>query len=552
MTVSRRTLGLSLLSLAAAVPFAGTLAACSESSEAVPGAPSSGPRSGGTLTWGVETEATTLNPQLNGQDKTKLYLRNAYESLLARKDDGTFVGWLATKWEVSQDQLTYTFTLRDGVKFHDGEALSAATVVTNVTQLQDATYNSSSAAGPLSHVASVKASDDTTVVLVLKDRYAPFLDYIGSLALLSTKSFASSDLKSGGPGVAGTGPFVLASYAKGQQLEFTRFEEYNWAPETRGHQGAAHLEKVIYRFLPESSVRLGALQSQQLQVIEGVPGTLAAQFKDNPQYSYQTSLNTGTPYSLYFNSTVEPTSEQKVREAFRHAVDLDAILTSVYAGQRTRAWSAVSPQDPNFYDKSLEGTYGNDPAKANALLDEAGWTGRDGDGFRTKDGKRLTIVNYQSKPYVRDQRDVLLQAIQAQVKQNAGIDFDVQVVDSGIADQHRAARDYGTWDNSNTNPDGVDIEYHWLLPDHGGFINLSVATDPELVDWLRKAQQTTDVAERAQHYFALQQFVIAEKAYSLPLYEPEDQIAALASVQGVGFRTYHQLPENAYDIWLEE
>ncbi len=160
-------------------------------------------------------------------------------------------------------------------------------------------------------------------------------------------------------------------------------------------------------------MRLGALQSGQVDVIEGVPGTQAAQFQKTDKFTYLTALNTGTPYSLYFNTLASPTSDQKVREAFRDAVDLDAILQSVYAGQRTRAWSAVSPQDPpNFYDKSLEGSYGNDVKKANALLDEAGWTGRDADGYRTKDGKRLTISDYQAQPYVRDQRDTLLQAIQ--------------------------------------------------------------------------------------------------------------------------------------------
>jgi ABC-type transport system substrate-binding protein len=86
------------------------------------------PQSGGTLTWGVESEPVTLNPQLNGQDKTKLLLRNSYEQLLARKADGTFVPWLASAYTVSDDELTYTFTVRDGVKFWDGAVLDAAAV----------------------------------------------------------------------------------------------------------------------------------------------------------------------------------------------------------------------------------------------------------------------------------------------------------------------------------------------------------------------------------------------------------------------------------------
>ncbi|GMA24449.1 peptide ABC transporter substrate-binding protein [Luteimicrobium album] len=542
-----------LAATALSVSAALVLAACSGGADAgTKASDSATPQAGGTLTWGVETEPVTLNPQLNGQDKTKLLLRNAYEQLLARQDDGTYVPWLASAYKVSDDELTYTFTLRDDVTFWDGEKLDAAAVVTNLKQQLNPKYNPYGAAGPLSHLKSATATDDRTVTLVLKEKYAPFLDYVGSLPLISPKSYAKADVQAGGPDIAGTGPFVLTKYVKGQELDFTKNKDYAWAPATAKHQGAAYLDALTYRFLPESSVRLGALQSGQVDVIEGVPGTQAAQFQKNGAFTYQTALNTGTPYSLYFNTLSGPTSDVKVREAFRDAVDLDAVLKSVYAGQRTRAWSAVSPEDPSFYDKSLEGTYGNDKDAANKLLDEAGWTGRDSDGYRTKDGKRLTITDYQSQPYVRDQRDTLLQAIQAQVKQNAGIDFDVQVVDSGVSDEHRAKNDYGTYDNSNTNPDGVDIEYHWLPADKGGFINLSNVTDPQLTTWLTAAQQTTDTAKRAEQYDALQQYVIKEKAYSFPLYEPEDQIAASSKVHGTGFRTYYQLPEGAYDVWLSK
>ncbi|MGC5168353.1 ABC transporter substrate-binding protein [Luteimicrobium sp. DT211] len=551
--LGRRPAALAAALTVSAISTAFVLAGCAGGSDA--GTASSGtgtPTAGGTLTWGVETEPTTLNPQLNGQDKTKLLLRNSYEQLLARQDDGTYVPWLASGYKVSDDELTYTFTIRDGVTFWDGSTLDAAAVVTNIKQVLNPKYNPYGSSGPLSHLKSATATDARTVTLVLKEKYAPFLDYVGSLALISPKSYAKADVQAGGPDVAGTGPFVLSKYVKGQELDFTKNAHYDWAPATAKHQGAAYLDALTYRFLPESSVRLGALQSGQVDVVEGVPGTQAAQFQKDSRFTYQTALNTGTPYSLYFNTLESPTSDVRVRQAFRDAVDLDAVLKSVYAGQRTRAWSAVSPADPTFYDKSLEGTYGNDKDAANTLLDEAGWTGRDSEGYRTKDGKRLTITDYQSKPYVRDQRDTLLQAVQAQVKQNAGIDFDVQVVDSGVSDQHRAKNDYGTYDNSNTNPDGVDIEYHWLPAAKGGFINLSNATDPQLTTWLTAAQQTTDTAKRAEAYDALQQYVITDKAYSFPLYEPEDEIAASSTVHGVGFRTYYQLPESAYDVWLSK
>ncbi|MEY9380564.1 ABC transporter substrate-binding protein [Rhizobium leguminosarum] len=510
------------------------------------------PVSGGKLTWGVETEPATLNPQLNGQDKTKLLLRNAYESLLARTADGGYVPWLATEYKISEDGKTYTFKLRNDVTFTDGQKLNAQAVVTNFTKLKDAAYSGSVSAGPVSRIEDVKAVDDDTVSFTLKRVYAPFLDYVASLEILSPAAFASSQLKSGGPEIAGTGPFILKRYAKGQEIQFAKNPSYNWAPKNAAHQGSAYLDDVTYRFLPESSVRAGALTSGQVDVIEGISGNDAALFKENADFSYQTALNTGTPYSLFLNVTWGPTQDIAVRKALVASIDVDAVLTAVYRGERTRAWGITSPIDPQFYDKSIEKTYGADAKLANRLLDEAGWTTRDAEGFRSKDGKRLTIEVVQAQATVRDQRDVLLQALQAQARQNAGIDLAIIFVDAGTYTDRRKTGQFGSIANSNTPTDAIDIEYHYLPLDKGGTINYSRAAAPELLQWLNEAASTLDNKKRFELYAGLQRFAIVDQAYALPLYEPEDQVAAADYVKGITFRPFKQLPESAYDIWRSE
>ncbi|MEP7454002.1 ABC transporter substrate-binding protein [Phyllobacterium sp. SB3] len=510
------------------------------------------PVTGGALVWGVETDPATLNPQLNGQDKTKLLLRNVFESLLARTADGGYVPWLANEYRISDDGKTYTFTLRDGVTFTDGEKLDAAAVVKNFTRLKDAAYSGSTSAGPVSKVANAKALDAHTVELTLSGVYAPFLDFAASLEILSPKAFDSAQLKSGGTEIAGTGPFILNRYVKGQDIHFVKNAAYNWAPKTAAHQGPAYLDEVTYRFLPESSVRTGALSSGQVDVIEGISGNDAGLFKDNPDFTYQNALNTGTPYSLFLNVTYGPTQDVKVRKALLAAVDVDAVLKSVYRGERTRAWGITSPIDAQFYDKTIEGAYGTDPNLANQLLDEAGWSARDGDGFRTKDGKRLSIEIVQAQATVRDQRNVLLEAVQAQARQNAGIDLSVSYVDAGTYTDRRKTGQFGSIANSNTPTDAIDIEYHYLPIDQGGSINYSRAAAPELLTWLKAAASTLDAKERFALYAKLQRFAIVDQAYALPLYEPEDQIAAASYVKGISFRQFKQLPESAYDIWRSE
>jgi len=510
------------------------------------------PRSGGSLTWGVETEPNTFNPQLNGQSKAELILRVAYESLLARKPDGSYIPWLAQGYTLSDDGKTYTFTLRPDVSFSDGKKLDANAVAENFRHAQDPAYCAgSSLCAIASRIESVNTPDDHTVVVTLKQVYAPFLSFAAGLKLLSPASWTSPQLKAGGPDLAGTGPFILKRYEKGQQVEFVKNPNYNWASGNAAHQGPAYLDSVTYRFLPESSVRAGALLSGQVDVIEGISGNDAGEFKDNKDFTYQHALNTGTPYSLFLNVTYGPTQELKVRQALLQGLDVGPILQSIYRGERTRVWGITSPVDP-LYDNGLDGKYGNNPTLANSLLDEAGWKTRDADGFRSKDGKRLSIEIIQAQATVRDQRDVLLQALQAQARQRLGVELKIRYVDSGTYTDVRNTGQFGSIANSNTDTDGIDIENHYLPVKGGGAINYSRTDAPEIIPLLQGASQTLDNEKRKGFYTQLQEFAILQQAFAIPLYEPEDQIAAASYVHGVGFRPFKQMPENAYDVWLSD
>ncbi|MFT4198489.1 MAG: ABC transporter substrate-binding protein [Pseudoxanthomonas sp.] len=206
--------------------LAAALAACSRapsSASAQADVAPARPSAGGSLTWGVETEPQTLNPHINGQDKVALILRNSYESLLARTEDGGFVARLASAWEVSDDGLTYTFHLRPDVKFSDGSALDAATVIRNVQALRQPGYTPIAIhIFYLDRIADIQAPDPHTLRITLKQPYSPFLGYFSSLPLLASSAFDSPDLKAGGPGIAGTGPFVIKRYQPGQQIEFEK------------------------------------------------------------------------------------------------------------------------------------------------------------------------------------------------------------------------------------------------------------------------------------------------------------------------------------------
>ncbi|MFB4278050.1 MULTISPECIES: ABC transporter substrate-binding protein [unclassified Nonomuraea] len=501
-----------------------------------------------SLTWAIETQPITLNPQQWAQNKVRLLVFNQFDALLSRAADGSFGPWLATSWQVSDDGLTYTLRLRDDVTFHDGSKFDAAAVKANLDQFRVPGYNPAVAAIQLRAYEGAKVLSPTTLEITLKEPDALFLDFLASpyAGQISPKSLKSAkDLKFGGPDLAGTGPFILDRYVQGQEIHYRRNPAYNWPPAGAAHQGPAHLPEITYRFLPEAAVRVGALTSGQVQVIEGVPATEVALIKQDPALTLRTALNSGTSFSYYFNTSRAPFDDQRVREAFREAVNVDTVLQSVYQGTATRAWSIVGKAGP-FYDPGLERAFGGDVAKANALLDEAGWKQRDAEGFRVKDGRRLTVRTVASAPFVRDRRDILAQAIQAQVKQNAGIDFQVKIVDQGTAQKALDENEYEIFENSRGDSD-AGAALNLILP-RGGAINRTHFADDRVDKWLAEAGADADQARRKELYARVQRAVVLEKAIVFPIYVPADQIAAQKSVQGLGFHPASGTPAGAYDV----
>ncbi|MFI1995752.1 ABC transporter substrate-binding protein [Actinoplanes sp. NPDC020271] len=510
------------------------------------------PVSGGSLTWAVETEPITFNPHQYAQAKARLLVWNTFEALLTHDDKGGYLPWLASGYEVSPDGRTYTFKLRTGVTFSDGTRFDAAAVKANIDQILVPNYAPGVAAVQLKDLDKVEVKDDSTVVFQLKKPDVLLLDFLSSPqgAQISPKPIKeATNLKAGGPELAGTGPFVLDRYTPGQEVHFKKNPAYNWAPANAGHTGPAYLDEITYRFLKESSVRVGALTSGQVQIIEGVPATDEPLLSADADLSLVRGLNSGSAYSYYFNTVHAPFDDVRVRQAFREALDVPAVLDGVYRNTATRAWSVIGPTSP-FYDKSLEGSYGANAAKANQLLDGAGWSAKDAEGFRTKDGKRLTVRLVQSAPYVRDRRDVLAQAVQAAVKQSAGIDLEIQLVDQGTATKALADGEYELFDNSRADTDaGAALN---LLLYSTGSINRTGFTSPELDKLLDDAVATTDQAGRADLYEQVQKLAVTDQALVQPLYAPQDQIAASKSVGGVGFEPTAGVPVDAYNLWLSK
>ncbi|WP_166873306.1 ABC transporter substrate-binding protein [Salinibacterium sp. ZJ450] len=497
-----------------------------------------------TITFGIEGAnlgSGHMDIHSTQLDVSSLVLRNSFDSLVAQNEDGTFAPWLAKSWEVSDDQLQYTFTLREDVTFHDGEPFNAEAVKANFDHVVDPETASAQAASLIGYAeeggyyVDTQVVDEFTVQVNFSQPYAPFLQGVSlpQLGFYSPKVLAESadTLRAGGPDVTvGTGPFILTEYTPDQELVFEANPDYNWPAEGSEHTGTAASDRLVIRILPETSSRLGALTSGEVDVAADITPSMTEQVGDG--FDTTTVELPGIPYSLYINEANGVFADPLVRQAFRIGFDLDTAIENIYFGQFDRAWSILAPTTPNSYDPSLEGSWPYDPDAAGALLDQAGWTERDSEGYRVKDGQRLSVQWIAWTP-VADDKASLADVIQSDLR-DIGFEVVRDVVEPAQYNELYGPRTFDLTDWGFSGPDADVLRSHLHT---GGFQNASTVSKPEIDNLLDDAVATTDPAERESLYQQVQQWN-NEQVLIVPLYVPSEITVASKAVEGLSFDLY--------------
>ncbi|MGJ7544199.1 ABC transporter substrate-binding protein [Variovorax sp. LT1R16] len=509
------------------------------------------PRSGGQVTFGVTTDPICFNPHRSTQQNSYIVIRNYIDSLVAKGTGGKFLPWLAQEWSVSADGKTYSFKLRPNVVFHDGSKLDAEAVKFNFDFVRD-TRNTNAAGELLKSVTGVQVVSPTEVRLQLERPDSGLLESIASvrLGLISPKALQAGDgLCAGGPALAGTGPFVFENYTRGQSASFVKNKDYAWAPGYAAHPGAAYLDRVTVRFLPEYAVRAGALSSGQVDVIEGVQPTDVGLFKGRPGFQFLVGpAGAQTSFTLNVNYTIAPATDVRVRRALRDGADIGALVNSVYRGTYRRAWSNIGP-DNHFYNKGLENSWGNDVKGANRLLDEAGWTARDAEGYRTKDGQRLAIEVGYPQPFIRDNREVLIQGLQAQLRKNLGFDLKLRFITGGEWAQQLQKGNWTIYPNTYLPADAAQ-ELQGNIGDSGFIRAVADKGDKELFRLINDALASTSPEAKKKLVEDAQRRAV-DQGIIVPLFSANYQLAAKAHVRGLSFETQLDSPSNFHDVWLD-
>jgi peptide/nickel transport system substrate-binding protein len=320
---------------------------------------------GGTLVVCQPAEPPGLDPTGNTAAAIdRVVYANIYEGLIKVDSQGNFVPGLARSWSVSPDGLTYTFQLQQNVKFHNGEPFNAAVAKWN---LDRAKFKQTVNPHPeyFRGIRQINAPADDVLEIVLQDVDALFIAHLaeGDAVMLPMKGFESAKSNP-----VGTGPFKFVKWVRGDRVEMERFDGYR-NPEL------PYLDRVTFKFISDASAQIAALKAGDIDVIGYIaaPESAMALSKD-PRFKVFAGTTTGEVI-MSTNNKATPFDNKKVRQAMAYAIDRQTVVDLVMFGYGTPIGSHWSPSTP--YYKDLTHKFPYDPAKARALLAEAGYP----DGF---------------------------------------------------------------------------------------------------------------------------------------------------------------------------
>lgn len=372
-----------------------TLAACAASPVGEPAAPSvsAAPRRGRvTLSWPADTgyPSPFAFSAVGPGGVVKLML--AYDTL-TWKDERGVIPWLAERWTVAADGRSYTFTIRDGVRFHDGQPLTAHDVAFTFGYFARFPFKWTST----SVVQSADALDTRTVRVTLAVPHAPFIeDIAGSVPILPRHVWepVADPLAFRGSGATvGSGPFAFVSYAEGRGEYLYRAQDLHFG----GRPGVA---EIAYVLVPEAQ-RTIALQTHAADVFLATEYELVTAFANGDPYRVFTTPGLSV-MRLILNVDRPPLTDLRVRQAIASALDRGDLAARVtHAPDVTIGSAGLIPPDGRWYSPTVR-RYPFDPGAARALLDAAGLVDRDRDGFRALPGGAPLTLDLIANPAIPD------------------------------------------------------------------------------------------------------------------------------------------------------
>ena len=455
-----------------------------------------------TIVVGIAQDLdNSLDPHKTVKAGTREVMFNVFEGLMKPTPEGDLTPAIASDYQVSEDRLTYTFTLRDGVKFHNGDTVTAEDVVYSIQRCAAATETGIVPVEAFSIITDIQALDERTVAITISEPSNEFISYLTTAVLPADYDQQDTD-------PVGTGPFKFVSRAAQDSIVLEKFDEYWGTP--------AQLDQVTFKIIENADSLLMSLQSGAIDLCAHLTSTQVAQLGEDFDVAEGTM---NLVQALYLNNAVAPFDNELVRQALCYAIDKKNILDLAFDGYGSLIGSSMYPAFGKYFDESLTDYYPHDTEKAKELLAQAGYP----------DGFSMTITvpsNY--KPHM-DTAQVLVQQL-AEV----GITAEIQAVEweSWVSDAYTNRQFQSTVvgvDASNMTARAL-LERFTSTADNN-FINYSNADYDAL---FAQAQATADDAEQTALYKEMEKN-LTEHAANVYIQDLADLVAVRKGLEGVTF-----------------
>jgi peptide/nickel transport system substrate-binding protein len=487
---------------------------------------SSTPVKGGVLKYRAAGGGKSFDPATTTGYGLAVPVRALVDSLVFNKEDGTFAPWLATEWKVNDNATQFTFTLRQGVTFSNGEKLDAAAVALSYQALRDGGAKYAVANQWIGALAKISTPDPYTVVFDLAKPNSSFLQSASS-TVLGIVAPATSKLpfekRQEGLGIIGSGPFVATESRGEEGYTLTRRKDYAWAPEPAQNQGPAYLDEIEVHNIQDNSIAASELRSGGLDLLHNTEPADKTDFANSQDITIRREPLPGSALGFAANIKVPGLDDVRVRRALALSIDRKAVLARASAIDIAPK-SAYTASNPYFTDQSDK--IKTDVGEAKRLLDEAGWK-PGSDGVRTKNGKRLSFQLVYSPSTISHEPNIAV--VQAQWK-DIGVDLEFGSLTQAELNQKLQSGDYSFSWGSGTRPD-ADV----LRSTYGGL-------DKELDGVFSQILAEPDIAKR-KVLAAKASSIILDEAYYIPLYD---------FIQPLAYRNTTHIPllEATHIPWL--
>lgn len=472
-----------------------------------------------------------------------------YDTLIIADPDLNLHPGVAESWEISDDELSYTFTLKQGVTFHDGTPFNAEAVKYNLDRVMDEATGSILSHDDIGPYAGSEVIDEYTIRVDMEEKYGFFIRAMSLMEFgLLSPSVADMAVEDVGREPIGSGPFKFREWVTQDHITLDRFEEYNWGPSPPyDHSGPAYVESVTFQFLVDAPTRVAALEAGEVDAIMRTPGTDVSRL-ESAGFKIIKGLQTGMPTGFFVNTDKFPTDDPAVRKAINLGLNREQISNGLYAGQEAPGYCPLTPTTWAYWDCTGEIYY--DPDEAKQVLEDAGWTQGSG-GTWEKDGQKLVL-----DVYVFGTNGAPGEAFQAAI-QDIGIEVNLQVVpfteQKAVGFEGRHNMMLGRFDAPD--PRIMALLFHSKNIGETGFTWTHVReSDPALQDrideLLDTGDQTVDQDERMKSYVELQQLIVENNLF-VPLKYDAMLVAMKESVQGWKMNDMGYQPR-IYDVYFEE